>query len=102
MASVEYHLVDYSASANWNLRADLEHPVSFIHAASGDGVVLSLGAAYAVDKNWKIDFMMEQQNWSTGAGNDQVFLADGTVGYTRLNAVNWDSTAYYFGVVREF
>ena len=102
MANVEYHLVDYSASANWNLRADMAHPVSFEHSATGDGFVMSLGASYPVNNKWKVDLILERQNWSTQAGSDQVFMADGTVGYTRLNAVNWDSTAYYFGVVREF
>jgi len=101
-ANVEFHLVDYSASANWNLRADLAHPVSFKHAATGTGFVMSLGASYPVNKNWKMDFTMERQNWSTQSGSDQVFLADGTVGYTQLNAVNWDSTAYHFGIIRKF
>ncbi|MGC2049818.1 MAG: hypothetical protein WA635_14560 [Gallionella sp.] len=102
MANVEYHLVDYSASANWNLRADLAHPVSFKHVATGDGIVMSLGVSYPVNKSWKMDLILERQNWSTQAGNDQVIMADGTVGNTRLNAVNWDSTAYYFGIIREF
>jgi len=102
LANLEYHLVDYSASANWNLRADMAHPVSFKHSATGDGFVMSLGASYPVNKKWKLDLILERQNWSTQAGSDQVFMADGTVGYTRLNEVNWDSTAYYFGIAREF
>jgi hypothetical protein len=102
MANVEYHLADYSASANWNLRSDLAHPVSFRHTATGDGIVMSLGASYPIDKNWKMDFTLERHNWSTQAGSDQFFLADGTVGYSRLNAVNWDSTAYKLGIVRKF
>jgi len=102
MANVEYHLVGYSASANWNLRADLAHPVSFRHIASGDGIVVNLGASYLINNKWKLDFIMERQNWSTQAGSDWIFLADRTVGYTRLNEVNWDSTAYYFGVIRKF
>jgi hypothetical protein len=102
MANVEYHLAEYSAKANWNLRGDLAHPVSFRHTASGDGFVLSLGASYPVGKSWKINFTMEQHKWTTRAGNDKVYYADGTVGYARLNAVNWDSTAYNLGIVRYF
>jgi hypothetical protein len=101
-ANLEYHLIDYSANANWNLRADLVHPISFKHTAKGDGILMSLGASYPFKKNWKMDFTLERHNWSTNAGNDQIFLADGTIGYARLNAVNWDSTAYFFGIVREF
>jgi len=101
-ADMEYHLVDFSASANWNLRTDLAHPVSFRQNATGEGIVLSLGASYRVKKNWKANLRLERNEWSTRAGTDQVFLANGTVGYTRLNEVNWDSTAYYLGFVHEF
>ncbi len=101
-ANFEYHLLDYSASANWNLRTDMAHPVSFIHDANGDGIFISLGTTVPVRKHWRMEFFLEYGNWSTGAGSDQVFLADGTVGYTRLNEVSWDSSAYRFGIVREF
>jgi hypothetical protein len=29
-------------------------------------------------------------------------LADGTVGFVRLNAVKWDSNAFHIGIAREF
>lgn len=106
MANAEYHLAEYSAKANWNLRTEpvtgFAHPVSFRHTATGDGFVLSLGASYPVGNNWKMNFTMEQRKWTTRAGSDQVYFADGTVGYTRLNAVHWDSTAYNLGIVRKF
>ncbi len=101
-AGVEYHSIDYSASANWNLRTDLAHPLSFRHIAAGEGIVMSLGATYPFGKNWKLDFILENFNWNTHAGTDQVFLANGTAGFMRLNAVKWDSTSCRFGVVREF
>jgi len=101
-ASVEYHLIDFSASANWNLRTDLAHPVSFVQNAKGDGISLSLGASYPVRKNWGMEFSLDYCSWSTSVGSDRVFLSDGTVGNTRLNTVNWDSTTLLFGVVRKF
>jgi hypothetical protein len=101
-ANVEYHLIDYSASANWNLRADLAHPVSFRHSATGEGILISLGASYPAGKNWKAGFTLESSNWSTVAGSDQVYFTDGTIGQMRLNAVNWNSTAFHIGIVREF
>ena len=102
IVNAEYHLADYSASANWNLRSDLAHPVSFRHAATGEGFVMSLGASYPVGKNWKVNFTLEHQQWTTRAGSDWVYVADGTVGHARLNGVNWDSTAYNLGIVRYF
>lgn len=106
MANAEYHLAEYSAKANWNLRTEpvtgFAHPVSFRHTATGDGFVLSLGASYPVGNNWKMNFTMEQRKWTTRAGSDQVYRADGTVGYGYLNAVHWDSTAYNLGIERKF
>lgn len=102
MANAEYHLVRYTGMANWNLRTELAHPVSMRHTAIGEGIVLSLGASYPVGKNWKINFTLEQQQWTTWAGRTQVYFADGTVSNGRLNAVNWDSTSYNFGIVLHF
>lgn len=102
MANAEYHLAEYSAKANWNLRTTFAHPVSFRHTATGEGLVLSLGASYPVANNWKINFTMGQHKWTTRAGSDQIYFADGTAGYARLNSVNWDSTAYNLGIVRHF
>lgn len=106
MANAEYHLVGYSDKANWNLRTDpvtgFAHPVSFRHTATGEGIVLSLGASYPIANNWKINFTMDQRNWTTRAGSDLIYFADGTLGFTRLNAVNWDSTSYNLGIVRHF
>lgn len=40
---VEYHIADYYAEANWNLRTDFQHPKSFEHWANGKGYVTSFG-----------------------------------------------------------
>lgn len=39
---VEYHYADYRAEADWNLRTDLAHPLSFIHETRATGVVVGL------------------------------------------------------------
>lgn len=102
IASAEYHVADYSAKANWNLRNDLAHPVSFKHAAKGQGVVASAGASYPVARNWTMNLILKYHQWSTRAGSDAVYFADGLVGYTRLNEVNWESTAYNLEIVHQF
>jgi len=101
-ARADYHVAEYSAKANWNLRLDLAHPVSFRHTATGSGIALSLGASYPAGKNLKANFWLEHHQWTTRAGSDQMHFADGTVGYARLNAVNWSSTSCNFGFVRQF
>ena len=102
MADAEYHWVAYTAEANWNLRSDLAHPLSFRQTTTGTGIVMSLGASYPFAKNWKMNVTLARQQWTAHAGSDLIYFADGTVGSARLNAVNWDSTAYNFGIVHYF
>lgn len=98
----EYHKADYSAQANWNLRPEFSHPVSFAHSAKGEGYLLALGATYIASKNRRVNFFVTSQRWSTGPGIDQTFFSDGSVGYYQLNSVNWNSTAANFGLIHCF
>jgi hypothetical protein len=98
----EYHLVEFTATANWNLRTDFAHPVSFTHRANGQGLVFGMRALYKLDANWKLKMDVTGQRWQTNAGTDIVYLADGTTGWARLNEVNWDSRAVGIGVIRRF
>src|SRR3989338_2741570 len=100
--SGEYHWVDYTANANWNLRPEFSHPVSFVHTAIGHGILLAAGATYRASKDWRVGFSVEAQQWNTGEGIDKTFFSDGTVGYSRLNGVNWESTAINLGVHYRF
>lgn len=101
-ATAEYHWADYSAQANWNLRSEFAHPVSFTHSAKGQGVVLAAGANYRVSKDWKASIIIESQQWSTGAGVDQTYLTNGSIEYYLLNEVTWQSTAVKVGVSHYF
>lgn len=95
---VEYHWVDYFAQADWNLRTDFEHPVSFEHEASGNGVVWKLEGEYQLDKKWSLLLNGNIQNWRTDSGTDRTYFNDGQVGKSRLNQVNWDSYALTTGL----
>ncbi len=102
ITSAEYHVADYSAKANWNLRDVFAHPVSFKHAAKSQGFVASAGATYPVAKNWTLNTTLKYQIWSTRAGSDVVYFSDGSTVQTRLNTVNWESTAYNLEIVYQF
>lgn len=91
IASVEYHWTDYVAEANWNLRPDLAHPVSFRHTARGHGYTATLGGSYPLANKWRLNVTLEHRNWTTNPGRDIIYFADGTRGETRLNVVNWES-----------
>jgi hypothetical protein len=100
--SVEYHWADYEAEADWNLRSDLAQPTSFKHSADGEGIVLTAAAAWSLGERWSVELSYDFADWETDPGRDQVFLADGTVGGTRLNEVNWESQAIMLGATYRF
>lgn len=101
-ATAEYHWADYSARANWNLRPEFSHPVSFVHTAKGRGILFSAEATYPVSQEWRVSLSMTLQRWKTGAGIDKTFFSDGSAGYYPLNEVNWRSAAIDLGVARDF
>ncbi|MDA3903667.1 MAG: hypothetical protein PF441_09515 [Desulfuromusa sp.] len=99
---VEYHWIEYFAQADWNLRLQFAHPVSFEHEASGTGLVWNIKGLYLLNNKWSWLLSGNIQNWETESGTDRTFFADGTIGLTRLNQVNWDSYALTTGVQYRF
>ncbi len=95
--SGEYHFGEYLGEANWNLRSDLAHPVSFDHQADATGIVLALGSEWAFSRRWALTGRFHYQKWQSEAGLDRVFLANRTIGATRFNEVNWESSALMVG-----
>ncbi len=93
----EYHHVDYTGKGNWNLRTDLEHPVSFLHEADGQGFVYGLLLGYELTDSLDINLAADFQDWNTDHGTDTTMAADGSRPTTRLNEVNWKSQAYMVG-----
>lgn len=86
-----WHFADYEAKADWNLRDDLAHPVSFRHYADGHGLTLGLGLAYQLNNVWMLELSYDYQNWQADDGNSYTYAASGGSGRTRLNEVNWRS-----------
>jgi hypothetical protein len=101
-ASAEYHWADYEATADWNLRADFAHPASFTHQARGEGILLSAAADLALAERWSVELSYDFADWQADDGTDRVLFADGSVGVTRLNEVNWRSQAVLLGVTYRF
>ena len=94
----EYHWADYYAKADWNLRDDLVHPVSYRHDTTGVGVVASLAFSQALSKRWGFIVRIESQNWTTNPGVDTLYTINSSSGAvqpdaTRLNEVNWRSVS---------
>ena len=91
-ARVELHQAFYLARANWNLRDDFAHPVSFEHKADGMGWVLELGWRQPPSRYfWTWGATVSLQSWATDSGTDRTYLANNTYVEGRLNEVNWSS-----------
>ncbi len=84
-----YHLFYYFAQADWNLREDLDHPVSFEHVAVGDGFDWSLQARYRLAERWSLLATGAIRYFTTQSGTDRTYTDDGT-SKTTLNEVHWE------------
>lgn len=94
----ELHQVDFEAYADWNLRSDFAHPVSFVHDTNGTGTVLTLGYTYSIDRQWDVYFNVRWLDYPLDNGTDQVFYYDGSSSSTRLNEVEFESKSYQLGL----
>lgn len=91
-----YHWADYAAKADWNLRSDLAHPLSFRHDSVGSGMVAGLALSYRCSRHWSIVGRVQAESWRARPGVDTFYLVDAGTGAvqaqaTRLNAVRWRS-----------
>lgn len=99
----EFHMPQYDAVADWNLRDDFQHPKSFAHSADGKGYVLSLGFQTPPRRgefSWRLVF--DYQWWRADDGTDRTYLSNGGVGKTRFNEVEWDSWSIHYGIQFDF
>lgn len=94
----ERHDASYDAKANWNLRDDLAHPVSFAHSAEGNADVVIMGYSYTINKSWDVFVNLSRRNTSLTDGYDHVFASDGRSTVVRLNNVDMTTNAADAGV----
>lgn len=103
----EYHLADYHAEANWNLRDDWAHPVSFVHNTRATGVVAALELNHKLSKLWSFVARIESQRFVGEPGTDTINTINSGTGAieqmsTRLNEVLWQSFVANVGVTLRF
>jgi opacity protein-like surface antigen len=100
--SLHYHWADFEAEADWNLRDDFQHPVSFTHSANGSGIKFSATAAYQFAKRWSLDLIYDYSRWQTSPGIHRFFFVDTGAAAVRLNEVDWRSQALLIGLNYRF
>lgn len=98
---LEQHVSDYSAKADWNLRTDFAHPVSFRQWASAQGRTITIEARYAY-ANAYILVQASHYAWETRRGRDEIYLANGETRYTPFNGASWDSSRLSLGIGFDF
>ncbi|MFT5115307.1 MAG: hypothetical protein ACI8P9_004651 [Parasphingorhabdus sp.] len=94
----EYHDFTYKAKANWNLRSDFAHPVSFIHDSDGSGPLYAVGARRSITADWDLFMNYSWWNWDADNGSDTTFFSDGTSSRTRLKTAVSDGNTFFLGV----
>lgn len=104
---LEYHYVDYRAEADWNLRDDWAHPVSFVHDTRATGVVAALTFDRKLGERLSFVARIESQRFVGEPGIDLINAVDSDTGAieqlsTRLNTVLWQSIAAHFGITLRF
>lgn len=100
-----FYTGDYFAQANWNLRSDFAHPVSFEHSANSSG--RSLVVEYSrplpsLPRSLQGVLRYERLLLRTDAGTDTIHSADGSRGKTRLNGAHWQEQGLQCGLVMRF
>lgn len=99
---MEVHNVNYSAKADWNLRSDLSHPVSFRHEADGKGKVFSVKGNYECSPHLWLSLSLAYQKWKTFPGIDTTYYSYGVEDTFVLNPINWRSHLYSIGISYRF
>lgn len=90
---LKYHYAFFDATANWNLRSDFAHPVSFEQKANGHGWTLEAGMLYELSPKLSVGLDFRYRDWIADRnGEDTIFFSDGNEqSADRLNNVNWRS-----------
>ncbi|MFC1843299.1 hypothetical protein ACFLZ5_00735 [Thermodesulfobacteriota bacterium] len=103
LGSIEYHWSDYEAEADWNLKTNWAHPVSFRHDTDeADGLIATLRGNYLFNKDWSLDLILVYRDFSAKEGLVRTFLAGGTTVITKFNEANWQSSAFTLGFTYNF
>lgn len=102
LASLEFHWADFEAEANWNLRSDLDHPVSFRQQASGKGCMVSISYAFTPTPKWEWLVGIIYKKLETGSGSRIHYLAGGTPWHLGFNKAEWESWSINLGTTYHF
>lgn len=98
----DLYYTDLKAEADWNLRTDFAHPVSFEQVGDGKGYAATLGYTYNHNRNWdySIDYVVTKYNIQDGY--DQTYFSDTTSFIVKLNNSEYKQESIRIGVSYNF
>ncbi|HIB8181832.1 TPA: outer membrane beta-barrel protein [Elizabethkingia anophelis] len=85
----EFGIYDYSAQANWNLKEDLQKPISFRHDALGFKHEIKLLAGYNISDHFDIGLSLNRYYRVTNTGTDQLYLVTGEEKISQFNGIEF-------------
>jgi hypothetical protein len=97
-----YHIADFEAVADWILREDFAHPVSFEHDADGHGLVFRIGGTRELTQDLSLNVAITLQSWLADSGTDRTYFAAGGSVDIDLHEVNWVSRGLTAGLAYRF
>jgi hypothetical protein len=97
-ASLEVQDVKYEAEADWNLRTDLAHPVSFEHDADGICIMTSAAVHYLLNESWALSGNVNYGYMFADDGKSTFYRDDGGISRSPLEEVEWDSIGATLGL----
>ncbi len=96
------HVANFYAVAGWNLRvgppSGFMQPKSFEQDANGGGFTVAMRGRNNLNKKLFVSWSVNYGLWKTGAGVDTIYIYDGSIRYTRLNEVTWETMSVNLGV----
>ena len=84
-ADFAYYFITYSSVANWNLRREFEHPVSFVQNAKGNIIEGRLGLVYRLNAAFSLLLNGTVGRSTTKKGYDLAYLTNNTQPVTQFN-----------------
>lgn len=94
---IERHQLEFDSTANWNLRGEFAHPVSFSQTGEGEALLWTLCYSYPLNDSWDVYATFNDRSYEVKDGYDHSFFQDGSSYVTRLNKVELDQKAYNVG-----
>ena len=94
---VKHHWFKYKAEADWNLRGDLAHPVSFRHEDNGSGWEAEISTDFRLTGAHRLTLDLSKREMKTSQGSDTTLYYNGASSTIDLGETDLSSWSARFG-----